>query len=135
MTIHPHVLLRGPLQVALCTLLGASPLVAQDVLMGRPSDPPPPAVATGSGCFHACCPDDYCRKPPPCAWFFKCFLPDNYCPKPCLCLPCPEPCCCPDDYDRKPCPAANCQAAYPWYKCVPDAQCCLPLSKSPPSVR
>lgn len=65
-----------------------------------------------------CCPDDYCRKPPPC--LSPEFCPkgcDDYCRKPPPCLSpefCPRGC---DDYCRKPPPCLPCDL--PWMKCHP----------------
>ena len=66
------------------------------------------------------CPDDYCRKPLPCA---PCpqtgCCPDDYCRKPLPCVPCPQACCGPDDYCRKPLPSL-CRPPLPVkYSCGP----------------
>lgn len=67
-----------------------------------------------------CCPDDYCRKPMPCAPCLRMsWCADDYCPKPMPCIPCLRFCWCPDDYCRKPMPRLCWPVAGQFYRCAP----------------
>jgi hypothetical protein len=70
-----------------------------------------------------CCPDDYCKKPPP---WLPCLPPctgaDDYCKKPYPFIPCLPRCGGPDDYCCKPLPCLVCPPWSPYLSCgVPAA--------------
>jgi hypothetical protein len=112
------LVLRSALVLGVLAFIGPG----SDLLAGDRAVPPLGAELRCARCMTVpcCCPDNYCRKPPPCIpcpVLGRC--PDNYCPKPLpgVCGPAPGGCAVP--YCRKPLPKLCWDVDRQFYRCPP----------------